>query len=137
MKSKLIAGIVCAAILAALAAPSAAYTRPGVTRMVSLAPGGAPKRSLPDPYGAPDGFANPVISANARYVAFASMAYDLVTPDLNNPGYDVFERNLGTGETGLVDVSSSGQQGIVSSMYMGGDRRYSVAISANGRFVAF
>jgi len=71
----------------------------------------------------------PAISADGRYVAFASAASNLVPGDINNAG-DVFVRDRGTGTTSLVSRSSSGAQGnnLGSS---------DPAISADGRYVAF
>jgi Tol biopolymer transport system component len=70
----------------------------------------------------------PSISGDARYVAFASLADNLVAGDTNQVG-DIFVRDRSTGETTRVSVSSSGEQG--------NDFSYSPSISANGRYVAF
>jgi uncharacterized repeat protein (TIGR01451 family) len=68
---------------------------------------------------------SPVISADGRYVAFTSYADNLVAGDTN--GFpDVFVRDLKTGKTTLVSVSSAGVQGSQSD-----------AISADGRYVVF
>jgi len=69
-----------------------------------------------------------VISANGRFVAFRSEAYDLVPGDTNGRP-DVFVRDLQTGSIERVSVSSSGEQG-------NGDSGYP-SISADGRFVGF
>jgi Tol biopolymer transport system component len=63
--------------------------------------------------------ASPAISANGRYVAFASTAPNLV-PDDTNPGAwngdsDVFVRDLISGQTRRVSVSSAGAQANGSS----------------------
>jgi Tol biopolymer transport system component len=71
----------------------------------------------------------PVISANGRYVAFISDATNLVTGDTNSWG-DVFVRDLRTRTTTRVSLSSDGAQ-INTSMLP------PLAISANGRYVAF
>ena len=75
----------------------------------------------------------PALSANGRFVAFQSSATNLVRGDTNRLG-DVFVRDLRTGRTERVSVSSSGRQA-------GGDRTNTgsnaPAISADGRFVAF
>ncbi len=68
------------------------------------------------------------ISSDGRYVAFPSMASNLVDYDTNGTG-DVFIRDRQTGQTILVSVSSSGTQG-----NLGAD---TIAISNNGQFVAF
>jgi Tol biopolymer transport system component len=70
----------------------------------------------------------PAISANGRYVAFASNADNLVHHDTNGVE-DVFVRDLKNGTTKLVSVSSSGAQGNNSSSH--------ASISADGRLIAF
>lgn len=73
------------------------------------------------------------ISARGRYVAFTSSASNLVAHDTNNLA-DVFVRDLRTGRTTRVSVSSRGKQA-------GGDRSRNgsnaPSISANGRYIAF
>jgi Tol biopolymer transport system component len=71
-----------------------------------------------------------VISADGRYVAFDSYARNLVSHDTNG-GQDVFLRDLKTGKTTRMDVSSYGRQ------TARGSQSGSPAISADGRFVAF
>ena len=68
------------------------------------------------------------ISADGRYVAFDSAASNLVAGDTNG-AIDTFVRDRLTGTTTRVSVNSAGIQGNGSSV--------SVAISADGRFVAF
>ncbi|HUK78604.1 MAG TPA: hypothetical protein VL117_13575 [Thermoleophilia bacterium] len=70
----------------------------------------------------------PALSANGRYVAFASDATDLVPGDTNGHT-DVFVRDLKLHTTSLVSVGPGGIQGNADS--------YQTAISANGRYVAF
>jgi hypothetical protein len=70
----------------------------------------------------------PGISANGRFVAFTSLADNLVSGD-NNGDYDVFVRDRQAGTTQRVNVGVGGVQ-----TYQGGA---GAAISANGRFVAF
>ncbi len=78
---------------------------------------------------------SPAISANGRYVAFASYASNLVPGDTNDcePWYascsDAFVHDRQTGVTERVSVSTAGAQGDDDSG--GGD------ISADGRYVAF
>jgi Tol biopolymer transport system component len=75
----------------------------------------------------------PALSANGRYVAFESSATNLVAGDTNRLA-DVFVRDLRTGRTQRVSISSSGRQA-------GGDRTNNGSnapmISADGRYVVF
>ncbi len=71
---------------------------------------------------------SPSISADGRYVAFASRAVDLVAGDDNN-SEDVFVRDRAAGTTIRVSVSSDGTPG--------NDDSYRPVISPDGRFVAF
>src|SRR5215208_5655648 len=70
----------------------------------------------------------PAISADGRFVAFASDASNLVPDDTNN-AIDVFVRDRQTGKTRRVSVSSGGAQGNNTS--------FNQVISSDGRFVAF
>jgi hypothetical protein len=74
---------------------------------------------------------NPALSADGRHVAFLSDGPDLVPGDTNGIG-DVFVRDLRTGTNNRVSVSSTEQQTADGETY----RAY-VALSANGRYVAF
>ncbi len=84
----------------------------------------------------------PVISADGRYVAFSSVASNLVDGDTNvfctvPPSdalvncEDVFVHDRLTGQTTRVSVDSNGNQGNSSS------RPVSLGISADGRIIAF
>jgi uncharacterized repeat protein (TIGR01451 family) len=70
----------------------------------------------------------PSISADGRYVAFESIATNLVAGDTNS-AYDVFVRDQKAGTTTRVSTDSTGLEGNASSS--------TPAISADGRFVAF
>lgn len=70
----------------------------------------------------------PSISANGRYVAFESLANNLVDDDTNGVR-DVFVYDRETGETTLVSVAADGTQGNATSS--------NAAISADGSYVAF
>jgi Tol biopolymer transport system component len=99
--------------------------RRGVTTRVSVSSGG--RQSNGDSV-------NPAISANGRYVAFASLATNLVPGDTNGEGLatgqDVFVRDLWTATTTRVNVSTGGDQAF--------DRNSgSPSISGNGRYVVF
>jgi len=75
-----------------------------------------------------EGSFTPSISADGRYVAFASDATALVAGD-HNRAEDVFVHDRRTGRTVKVSEASDGRPGNGNS--------YSPAISADGRFVAF
>src|SRR6266545_4216081 len=100
----------------------------GQTTLVSVGLGGAAGNS--DSY-------DPSISPNGRFVAFYSVATNLVNGDTNTCGpfttpgscSDVFVRDLQMGQTTRVSVASDGNQGNSVS--------YDPSISADGRFVAF
>jgi Ca2+-binding RTX toxin-like protein len=68
------------------------------------------------------------ISADGRFVAFSSMASNLVPGDTNGRE-DVFVHDRQTGQTERVSVASNGTQGNRDS--------YAGSISADGRFVVF
>ena len=83
---------------------------------------------------------NPRISADGRYVAFASLASNLVPSDTNNattpavgllqgsPGTDVFVHDRHTGITRRVSLTSAGEQL---------QEFFRLDISGDGRFVVF
>ena len=70
----------------------------------------------------------PSVAAEGRFVAFASLASNLVPGD-SNGREDIFVRDRLLGTTERVSVSSSGEEGNHSSPIS--------TISADGRFVAF
>jgi len=75
-----------------------------------------------------DGSYRTTISADGRYVAFASYASNLVNGDTN--GYlDVIVRDRQTGQTSRVSVATDGAQG--------NDLSDRPSISADGRYVVF
>jgi hypothetical protein len=74
------------------------------------------------------GSMDPAISADGRFVAFASSASNLVTGDTSGV-LDIFVRDRQLGTTARVSVSTSGAEGDGSSWYP--------SISSNGQFVAF
>ena len=91
----------------------------GVTERVSVSSGGAQGN-----WGADE----PSISADGRYVAFPSLASNLVAGDTNLV-LDVFVHDRQSGVTERVSVSSSGTQGNSDS--------FEAFISADGRYVGF
>jgi Tol biopolymer transport system component len=76
-------------------------------------------------------FARPSISADGRFVAFASDADNLVPGDTNGDA-DVFVHDLLTSQTERVSVSTNGDE---ANWYSWVDGRH--ALSADGRFVCF
>ncbi len=70
----------------------------------------------------------PALSNDGRYVAFESLAANLV-PNDNNAEWDVFIHDRQTGQTQRVSVNSSGQEG--------NGKSWAPAISSTGRYVAF
>jgi hypothetical protein len=70
------------------------------------------------------------LSADGRYVAFASAASNLVNGD-TNAAPDVFVHDRDTGQTTCVSVSSLGELGNSNSGDSG------LSLSADGRYVAF
>lgn len=97
----------------------------GTTTLVSTGTGGAG--------GAGDSI-SPVISDDGRYVAFASLAADLIPSD-GNGTCDVFVRDRILGVTTRASVSSSGAEAHGCSGFFTGTR--DLAMSADGRYVAF
>lgn len=91
----------------------------GTTLLVSAGSTGGP--------GNDDSYA-PTVSANGRYVAFYSVADDLVPADTNGEP-DTFLTDMLTGLTRRVSVSSTGTQGNGQSLHP--------HMSINGRYVAF
>ncbi|MGZ8225826.1 MAG: hypothetical protein ACXWT3_04195 [Methylococcaceae bacterium] len=109
------------AILSVLLLPTV-NSRAAETTIVSVDPAGLRGNS---------GSFYPAISANGRFVAFASYASNLVAGDTNDE-YDIFVRDRTDGTTTRVSIDSAGQQGNLGSSGSG-----VIAISADGRFVAF
>lgn len=113
-----LAAVVALAAVALAAAP-AALANPGDTLLVSVPAAGG--------LGNNDSF-DPAVSADGRYVAFASHASNLVSNDTNGVE-DVFVRDRAAGTTTRVSVATDGTQANGASSYP--------AISADGRVVAF
>jgi Tol biopolymer transport system component len=79
--------------------------------------------------GASNSLRGPAISADGRYVVFASDASDLVAND-GNGSTDVFLRDLTTNTTTLISVNQSGTDS-------GNNASLNPMISRNGRFIIF
>jgi Tol biopolymer transport system component len=113
------------AVVAALALaqlPVQAYERPGRTERVSIASDGTEGYEDVPPY------AVPAISADGRFVAFASRASTLVAGDTNS-AYDIFVHDRVTRITERVSVGPGGVQANGASQWP--------SLSADGRCVAF
>ncbi|MCD5309532.1 TolB family protein [Kineosporia babensis] len=120
MRSRAAVGVVTAAgISALLALPAQAAETAATTELVTQTASGA----------APTGNAkNPAVSADGRYVAFASTDSGL-TSDPDAGDWDVFVRDTKTGVTKKISVGLNGARPNGGS--------YDVDISADGRYVAF
>jgi Tol biopolymer transport system component len=94
----------------------------GITERVSVASDGKEANS--------DSYWGLAITADGRYVAFASRASNLVPGDTNGD-WDVFVHDRQTGMTERASVASDGTQGNSDS------GNYGVSMSADGRYVAF
>jgi hypothetical protein len=97
----------------------------GSTVLVTVA-----KTGLPSTAG---GFA-PTISADGRFVGFASAGNDLVTGD-TNATIDVFLRDMVAGTTAMVSATQTGAPGDLSSGLNSASGSHE--ISDDGRYVAF
>ena len=113
----LMSGAVVTAIVMSGVLPAAAAV--STTSVVSAAPDGA---------NADNESYDPSVSADGRYVAFASSATNLVALD-GNGARDIFVRDLTDGTTVRVSVDSAEVEANNSS--------YRPSISADGRYVAF
>lgn len=130
--SAAVAAVACvAALLAgtlapAVSAPTAGFGALGATELVSVSTDGRQGRRWSGWNGAWIEYTS--VSANGRYVAFASGAPNLVPGDTNDRP-DIFVRDTVRDVTSRVSVSSSGVQG--------NRRSYNPTISADGRYIAF
>ena len=93
----------------------------GSTELVSVSTSGTPGNG-------DSGLSGMAMSADGRFVAFASFASNLVAGDTNNT-MDVFLRDRQNGTTELVSADSSGVHGNLLS--------FEPSITPDGRFVVF
>lgn len=116
---------VAVSLLAACAASIAAAgsAQGGSTERVSVGPRGRPAVGGESAVGS--------VSADGRFVAFASFATNLVPGDTNGL-FDVFVRDRASGRTERVSVRSGGAQA-----KNGRNGSHDPFISADGRYVAF
>jgi YD repeat-containing protein len=72
---------------------------------------------------------SPAISADGRFIAFASFASNLVANDTNMYSYDLFIHDRQTGQTTIANVDSRGlRMNLMPN---------SISLSADGRFITF
>lgn len=113
------------ALLAGVTTPAGAAV--GETQRASVSTAGA-QANGPSPAASVSDTSSPQLSLDGLKVAFSSDATNLVSGDTNGAA-DVFVRDIVTGRTERVSVSSAGAQANGAS--------HSPAISVDGRFVAF
>jgi Tol biopolymer transport system component len=94
-------------------------TQTGTSIRVSLATGGTQSN---------DDSTDPSISADGRYIAFESLATNLVSGDTNGVS-DIFVHDTQTSTTSRVSLATGGTQA--------NDYSYMSTISADGRYIAF
>jgi Tol biopolymer transport system component len=99
----------------------------GMTTRVSVSSNGAEARFFDSDFFVP-GSRHPSISADGRYVAFESTAFNFV-PQLGNEHPDVFVHDRQTGTTTQLSVTTAGA--------LGNNMSLEPSISADGRYVAF
>jgi Tol biopolymer transport system component len=100
----------------------------GTTERVSVSSTGEQANNHSEYFRSGRFYGRPAISADGRFVSFASDASNLVDGDTGGET-DIFVHDRQTGETMRVSVSSSGEQGNHWSLQS--------SISADGRHVAF
>ncbi|HEX9945300.1 MAG TPA: hypothetical protein VGG03_25095 [Thermoanaerobaculia bacterium] len=122
---KFFSPVLAIALIALASGAPPASAQSGVTERVSVDSNGVEADSVSE---------LAAVSADGRFVAFASLASNLVPDDTNNAS-DVFVHDRRTGTTERVSVDSRGRQGDRDSGFVGVSGN--PAISADGRFVAF
>jgi len=112
-------GLVAALAVVVMCISTATAAEAAVTERVSVSSSGEQGNDNSD---------RPAISSDGRYVAFESLAGNLVPGD-TNARWDVFVRDRVAGTTQRISVSSAGDQADGNS--------YRPSVSADGRVVAF
>src|SRR5919198_1762863 len=126
MRTSLIVGLAGAVItVLTFATGATAVPAPGFTELVSVSSAGVQGNQDSELAS---------ISADGRYVAFASLSDNLVPGDTNGSS-DIFVRDRVTGTTERVSVSSAGREGNANSGLLNG--MAGPSISADGRYVVF
>ncbi len=134
--------LVALTLVAVLAPPGEGYQRPGANSRVSVSSKGAQGNKQSGGIGAGDTKHDLAMTPDARFVAFTSMASNLVAGDTNGM-QDVFVRDRLRGTTERVSVASDGSQGSLSGGLVTDaecrptDTAAAPAISADGRYVVF
>jgi Tol biopolymer transport system component len=100
----------------------------GTTERVSVATGGGQANDDSSSASSPIESSSSILSADGRYVAFSSVATNLVANDTNASG-DIFVRDRLNGTTERVSVGTGGAEANAVSLHC--------SISADGGFVAF
>jgi Tol biopolymer transport system component len=117
-----------------LVAAWGANASPGITERVSVSTGGSQATGDSGFGGGP-----PAVSASGRYVAFDSVANNLVADDTNN-AVDIFLRDRDADSDGIFDEPGAVAT-IRVSLTSGGDQAngfsFQPSISGDGRYVAF
>jgi uncharacterized repeat protein (TIGR01451 family) len=125
MPRSCLAALIVAAAALVPAVGAAAQPAPGFTELDSVSSAGAQGNQDSE---------LPAVSADGRYIAFASLSDNLVPGDTDGT-VDVFVRDRLTGTTERVSVSNTGAQGNAGSGLLNG--MGGPSISADGRYVAF
>ena len=136
-RRRLVLTVAALAVSGALTAPALSYPRPGTFQDISVNPAGKPGNADSGRAATVNWSSMGVaITPDARYVAFASGASDLVAGDKNN-GTDVFVRDRKTGKTEIASIPTAGTDphklGGTGACVGSGHP----ALSADGRYVAF
>jgi Tol biopolymer transport system component/beta-lactamase regulating signal transducer with metallopeptidase domain len=108
-----------------------------ITERVSVGPRGE-TAEVDFPSGQPTGSDYPAVSADGRFVAFASLASNLVPGDTNHK-WDIFVRDRELGRTERISVNRKGREanGDSASPFGYNPELSNLAISPEGRFVVF
>lgn len=125
-----VAGLLAVGLVAGLISPSGAYERPGVTQLVSVSNSLVPSASDLNLFTI-----SPALSGNGRFVAFATDAANLAEDQ--NPGVDVFVRDLVRRRTEIVSVRSDGTPALSPPAGLNRAALSRPSVSRSGRYVAF
>jgi hypothetical protein len=129
----------CTAVVAvvSLAAPSLAYVRPARVTQVDVTPAGTSPHGCAATSICEGVFPEASMSADGRYVAFASGYAGLVAGDLG-VHTEVYLRDLHSGRTELVSRGMAGAPAAgTGNAFCGDGQSTAPQISADGRYVAF